>query len=93
MSRELSSVPVAVLGDSIRVRLFFSYGNWDEGFVLWWSLEDECGQRATVGLDDRKASPTRLRLFQGVRHPAKEGCVWIELGSVEEGVLVPLLSR
>lgn len=93
MPLAISTVPVTALGDSIRVKLFDTYGNWDKGCVLWWYLEDARGQHAYVGLDDRKASPTRSRLYQGVRHPAKDGCQWIELGSVEECVIVPLLSR
>lgn len=86
-------LPVARLGKSIRVTLFDAYGNWTDGFVLWWSLEDEHGEHAVVGLDDRKASPTRCRLFEGARHPAKGSCVWIELGSVDEGMIVPVLSQ
>lgn len=73
-------VPVARLGSSIRIALFDCYGNWTDGFVLWWILEDEHGERAVVGLDDRKDSPRRHRLFEGARHPARQGCVWIELG-------------
>ena len=93
MSREPPTVPIAALGNSVRVRLFDRYGNWDDGFLLWWAVEDDHGQRTYVGLDDRKGSPTRYRLFEGVRHPGKDGCVWITLGSVEEGVVVPLISR
>ena len=84
---------VATLSNAIHVKLFDRYGNWDDGFVLWWALEDDRGQRTYVGLDDRKDSPTRYRLFEGVRHPGKDGCVWITLGSVEESIIVPLLSR
>ena len=93
LAEHIDMVPVAALGDSIRVVLFDASGNWDDGLVIWWALEDSDGARAYVGLDTRASRPTRYRLFEGARHPNSADCVWIELGSTEEGIIVPLLSR
>src|SRR6185295_13920976 len=86
-------VPIIDLGETVRVVLFDASGDWDDGLVIWWALEDGDGRRAYVGLDARNSSPKRYRLFQGARNPKSPDCVWIELGSVEEGIIVPILSR
>jgi hypothetical protein len=46
-----------------------------------------------VCIDLRQDSPTRNRLFEGGRHPRKSGATLIELGSEQEGIIIPLLSR
>jgi hypothetical protein len=61
--------------------------------ILWFELDDSEGQHAVVCIDSREASPTRYRLFEGARHPARPEAILIGLGSEEEGVVVPALSR
>ena len=51
-------------------------------------LEDERGRGTEVCIDGRKNSPTRYRLFEQTRHPNRQGAVLIELGAVEEGIVV-----
>lgn len=61
--------------------------------VFWARFEDAGGRRAEVCLDRRDASATKNRLFDRARHPKYESAVLIELGSVEEGVAVSLMSN
>jgi hypothetical protein len=81
-------VAVAALGPSPRI-------GWVDGTpeVPWFEIDDAVGRYAVVCIDGRDGSPTRYRLFEGARHPDKPGAVLIELGSEEEGGVVPLLSR
>jgi hypothetical protein len=60
--------------------------------TLWFEIDDEQGNCAVVCIDSREQSRTRFRLFEGARHPGRPGAVLIELGSAEEGVVVPALS-
>jgi hypothetical protein len=60
--------------------------------ILWFEIDDGEGNRAVVCIDSREGSRTRYRLFEGARHPGKPGAVLIELGSEEEGMVVPTLS-
>jgi hypothetical protein len=81
-------VPISDLGRCVRV-------GWMDGSVdgtLWFELDDAEGQCAVVCFDSREESRTRSRLFEGARHPAKPGAVLLELGSSEEGIVVPALS-
>src|SRR5262245_48487916 len=57
------------------------------------ALVDSQRHKTQVCLDGRQTSPTRYRLFEQARHPNQPGALLVELGSAEEGVLVPLLSR
>jgi hypothetical protein len=81
--------PVASLGPGIRVEWVDFYG--DETMTV--VLADANGRRATVCFDGRVNSPTRGRIFERARHPRKAGAVLLELGSPEEGIVVPLISR
>jgi hypothetical protein len=56
-------------------------------------MEDESGSRAVVCLDGRRGSPTQFRLLDGTRHPKHPGGILMELGSADEGIAVPLLSK
>src|SRR6516164_9128544 len=60
--------------------------------TIWFELDDAAGQYAVVCIDSREWSSTRHRLFEGARHPGRPGAVLLELGSLEEGVVVPVLS-
>jgi hypothetical protein len=64
---------------------------WSDGTV-WFEIDDAVGGSAVVCIDDREGSPTRYRLFEQANHPGKPEAVLIELGSVAEGIVVPLLS-
>jgi hypothetical protein len=81
----------------IRVRLVDAFGSggsgWVNGFVWWASIEDCQGDWIHVCLDGRKASLTCHRLFEGAKHPSKPEAKLIELGSVEEGIIISLLSH
>jgi hypothetical protein len=81
-------VTVATLGSSARIA-------WIDGTleVPWFEIEDDEGRYAVVCIDGREASRTRHRLFEGARHPDKLEAVLLELGSEEEGIIVPLFSR
>jgi hypothetical protein len=57
------------------------------------SIEDESGRGVVVCIDGREGSTTRYRLFQGARHPKMPEAKLIELGAVEEGLVIPLISR
>ena len=61
--------------------------------TVWFALTDPKNRRAHVCIDGREASSTRHRLFDRVRHPKKPGAVLIDLGAIEEGIVVPLVSR
>jgi hypothetical protein len=81
--------PVSALGDSARVVLADAYSDG----TVWFAFEDGEGRRATVCIDGRQGSPTRYRLFDLARHPKKVTAVLLELGSAEEGIVIPLVSR
>jgi hypothetical protein len=81
--------PVSTLGDSVRVVLADAYGDG----TAWFAFKDAEGRYATVCIDGRRGSPTRYRLFDMARHPKKPKAVLLELGSAEEGIVIPLVSR
>jgi len=56
-------------------------------------IVDKVGQGTEVCIDLREDSPTRNRLFEGGRHPEKPGAALIELGSEQEGIIIPSLSQ
>lgn len=88
-------VPIASLVEPIQIDLVDSYGSgagWDDGCVWWASLLDSQDAWAYICLDVRKGSPTCHRLFEGARHPSRPDAQLIELGSAEEGIIVPLWS-
>src|SRR4051812_4195656 len=82
-------MPLNTLGKRLRVEWVEFYG--DRTMHAW--ISDEFGQGTEVCIDGRKNSPTRYRLFQQTRHPNGPEAVLVELGSPEEGIVVPLLSR
>jgi hypothetical protein len=61
--------------------------------TVWFRVEDGGGRTTCVCIDGREGSRTRYRLFDGSRHPGHPGVRLLELGGVEEGVLVPLISE
>jgi hypothetical protein len=81
--------PISTLGRSARVVLADAYG---DGMV-WFAFEDAEGRYSTVCIDGRQGSPTRYRLFDMARHPKKPSAVLLDLGSAEEGIVIPLVSR
>src|SRR4051794_11586405 len=81
--------PVAALGPGLRVEWVDCYGD----RTMTACITDGEGRTTHVCIDDRAGSPTRHRLFQQARHPRQEGAVLVDLGSVEEGIVVPLISR
>lgn len=81
-------VPISALGRASRV-------GWIDACAdgtLWFEIDDTQGRTAVVCIDSREGSRTRYRLFEGARHPGKPEAVLIELGSSEEGIVVPALS-
>ena len=60
--------------------------------IVWFEIDDAEGRTAVVCIDGRESSPTRYRLFERARHPAKPDAALLDLGSWEEGFVVPLLS-
>ena len=82
-------VPVSKLDSSARVVLADAYSS---AAIFWFDLEAD-GGAAFVFFDGRERSPTRNRLFQGARHPNRPEATLIELGSEEEGVAIPAISR
>src|SRR5262245_9718206 len=82
-------LPVAALSNRLRVEWVDFYGD----LTMHASISDECGQRTDVCIDGWKNSPTRYPLFQQARHPNQPGAVLVELGAVEEGIVIPLLSK
>jgi hypothetical protein len=62
------------------------------GGVFWFDLEGD-GGTAVVCIEGREGSPMRYRLFQGARLPDRPEAVLIDLGSEEEGVIIPAISR
>lgn len=86
-------IPIADLVEPIDVALFGTYGEWDAGFVFWWRLKDAQDRRTAVSIDDRKDSPTCHRLFQGAKHPDSPEAHLVDLGSEEEGIAIPVLSK
>jgi hypothetical protein len=82
-------MPVTALGKGLRVEWIEVYGD----HTLHARISDEAGQQTSICIDGRNNSPTRNRLFQQGRHPNKPEAVLVELGSPEEGIVIPLLSR
>jgi hypothetical protein len=82
-------VSILELDSSARVIWVDSYST----NVFWADFEDAQGKRALVCIDLRKDSPTRNRLYEKAMHPNKPGAVLLDLGSEEEGVAIPLISR
>ncbi|MGF1578722.1 MAG: hypothetical protein ACFCD0_05100 [Gemmataceae bacterium] len=90
----MAIVPVSQLVAPISVGLVDAYGGWEKNdFVIWAAVEDRYQNRIVVCLDERQGSRTRHRLFEGARLPDRTGAKLIPLGSWEEGVIVPALSR
>lgn len=81
--------PLSTLNYSRRVAFADAYG---DGTVTF-TFEDSEGRRATVCIDGRKGSLTRNRLFDQAKHPNSPEAVLLELGAVEEGLIVPLISK
>jgi hypothetical protein len=81
--------PVTSLGTGIRVKWVDCY----QDSTMTACITDGEGRITFVCIDGRAGSPTRHRLFQQARHPRQEGAVLLELGRVEEGNVVPLISR
>jgi hypothetical protein len=81
--------PVSLLRHSLRVDLADAYGDG----TVWFALEDSKGHYAVVCIDGREGSPTQYRMFDRARHPRKPGAVLLELGSSEEGIIIPLVSK
>ena len=82
-------LPVTALGSRLRVEWIDFYGD----HTMHACISDETGKRTQICIDGRKNSLTRYRLFQQARHPNKRGAVLVELGALEEGIVIPLLSR
>jgi hypothetical protein len=81
--------PVSSLGREVHVEWLDCHS---DGTIMA-ALVDSQGRKTHVCVDGWQHSPTRFRLFEQARHPNQQGAVLVELGSPEEGVLVPLLSR
>jgi hypothetical protein len=81
--------PVASLGKELFVEWADAYG---DGTIMV-AITDNEGRKTHVCIDGRQNSPTRYRLFEQGRHPNFKGAILVELGSAEEGILVPVLSR
>src|SRR4051794_24049587 len=81
-------VPISRLGPSPRGVLVDHSGDG----TIWWVIEDASEQSAVVCLDGQVGSPTRFRLIEGTRHPRHPGGRVLDLGCLEEGIVVPLLS-
>jgi hypothetical protein len=77
------------LGRDIHVAWVDSY--LDKSF--WFELDDAHFQTAVACIDRRANSPTRYRLFEGARLPGRPGAILIELGTLEEGIIVSSISR
>ena len=86
-------VNVAALAETVRVIAVHCDGTPVDGYIVWAHLEDGSGNFAHVCIDHRRESPTCHRLFEGARHPRDPQAVMIELGAIEEGIVIPLLSR
>jgi hypothetical protein len=81
--------PISSLSREVNVEWLDGYS---DGTIMA-ALADSQGHKTHVCIDGRRNSSTRYRLFEQARHPNQEGAILIELGSAEEGFLVPLLSR
>jgi hypothetical protein len=81
--------PVTDLGNRLRVEFVDFYGD----HTMHALIRDDAGYQTEVCIDGRVTSPTRYRLFQQARHPHHRDAVLIELGAVEEGIVIPLLSN
>jgi hypothetical protein len=76
LGKTMTLLSILELDDTARVVWVDSYST----NVFWVDFEDAKGQRALVGIDLRKDSPTRNRLFEKAMHPNKPGAVFLELG-------------
>jgi hypothetical protein len=85
----LMRLPVSALGTGLRVEWVDFYSD----LTMLAFISDEAGQRTVVCIDGRRNSPTRYRLFQQARHPRQPEACLVELGSEEEGIIIPLLSK
>jgi hypothetical protein len=87
-------VPVTSLGRGLHVEWvdFYGVGASGDG-TMTAVLSDNDGRTTAVCFDGRVNSPTRYRIFQQARHPGQPGAVLVELGSPEEGIVVPVISR
>ena len=82
-------IPVTALGKGLRVEWVDYYGD----HTMHACLSDDAGKRTEVCIDGRTNSATRYRLFQQGRHPRESGARLVELGALEEGIVIPLLSK
>jgi hypothetical protein len=81
---------IADLGSRVKVRFADAYSVRD--WTVWFSLIDGSDGVVHVCIDGFAGSPTQHRLFEGARHPRKPGAALVELGSEEEGIVIPLVS-
>ena len=81
--------PLSSLRSPIKVTLVDAYGDG----TIWFSLKGSCDRHATLCIDGRAESPTRYRLFDGGRHPNSNNMTLIDLGGVEEGIVIPVVSH
>ena len=81
--------PVSCLGREVYVQWLDGY---PDGTIMA-ALVDDHGRMTHACIDGRQRSPTRFRFFEQARHPNQPGAVLVDLGSPEEGMLVPFLSR
>ena len=81
--------PVLSLGRDLAVEWLDAYS---DGTIMA-AIRDARKQKTHVCIDGRTTSPTAYRLFERARHPNQSVAVLVGLGSIEEGILVPLLSR
>ena len=82
-------IPVSALGRRLHVEWVDFYGD----RTMHACIADDAGQRTQVCIDGRATSPTRYRLFQQARHPNQPSAALVELGALEEGIVIPLLSK
>ncbi len=82
--------PIAQLSGAVRVTFVDCYGS---GSVWWFVLRDQKRREAFACIDRRELSPTFNRLFDGSRHPKQPNVKLLDLGSVEESIVVPAISR
>ncbi len=81
--------PLRSLNEFITVQICDAYGDG----TVWFSLQDSNSRLAHVCIDGREGSQTRFRFFDGARHPNGANAAIIDLGTVEEGVVVSLVSK
>lgn len=89
-------VSILELDDTAQVTSMDGYGGISQEStqtVFWVNVQDAKGKQTQVCLDLREGSQTRGRLFEKARHPSKSGAILLELGSDEEGIVIPLISH